>query len=270
MRSLTKRIISAAIAVPIVLTAVYLGGYFFFGFVLVAVLLGVIEYFWIIERSSDNSIPAILKYTSYLSIILLLSAVFFFVDLKTYVLVLGWFFLYALIFLFYFPQISLEKLSLSFWGMVYLGCLSSFLLMIRDQDEGKSLILILLFGIWVYDTFAYFTGLKWGKRKIAPQISPLKSLEGALGGSIGVILFSAIITFWSADQLALSGGELIGFSLIIIIAAPLGDLLESALKRNMGVKDSGKLLPGHGGVLDRIDSLLFTAPLAYFYLLVIA
>ncbi len=126
--------------------------------------------------------------------------------------------------------------------------------------EGRAAIFSMLLVVWTADTFAYFTGKQWGKRRLAPAISPGKSVEGAVGGFVGVLVFALIsgLAYWQLDAMKLS------FWLILCIvtgvAAVLGDLTESKLKRAAGVKDSGTLLPGHGGILDRIDSLVAAAP----------
>lgn len=126
--------------------------------------------------------------------------------------------------------------------------------------EGRATIFCILLVVWGADTFAYFVGKQWGKRKLAPQISPGKSVEGALGGIVGVLILALVsgLAYWQFGIVKL----LIWLVLCVITAALsiVGDLTESKLKRVAGVKDSGNLLPGHGGILDRIDSILAAAP----------
>ena len=135
-----------------------------------------------------------------------------------------------------------------------------------EQDGfGTAVIWLVLISIWSSDTFAYFVGRSFGKRKVVPTISPNKTLEGFVGGFIGCVL-----TGWIASiclGLPLNFG--IGMGVIVGILAPLGDLFESKLKREANKKDSGTLLPGHGGVLDRFDSLLFAAPLVLAFILML-
>ena len=116
--------------------------------------------------------------------------------------------------------------------------------------------------VWSVDTFAYFFGRWFGKNKLAPQLSPGKTIEGSIGGLIGAILVGGAFGHWIHLPLmhGLAVGALAG------VMGQVGDLFESALKREMGIKDFGRVLPGHGGALDRFDSLLFVAPLAYLYL----
>lgn len=134
-----------------------------------------------------------------------------------------------------------------------------------QEEFGMAVIWLVLIAIWASDTFAYFVGRAIGKRKIVPNISPNKTLEGFIGGFIGCILTGWVGSFFLG--LPVSFG--IGIGCIVGILAPLGDLFESKLKREANKKDSGTLLPGHGGVLDRFDSLLFAAPLVLAYILML-
>lgn len=133
-------------------------------------------------------------------------------------------------------------------------------------DEGKWLVLSLFTTIWIYDTFAYLTGMTFGKHRLYEKISPKKSWEGAIGGLI-FALICTIVFYYTIGILNL--WQWIGFGLIISIIGTFGDLCESLLKRSLNAKDSGNILPGHGGLLDRFDSTIFAAPfiLAYLYIL---
>ena len=124
-------------------------------------------------------------------------------------------------------------------------------------------ILLVLVLVWIADTTAYFVGRAWGRRKLAPSISPGKSWEGAIGGLIGASLYAIILGFYTQQGAWLA---LVATALLIGMASIVGDLFESAAKRQAGVKDSGALLPGHGGILDRIDAILITSPAAYYFL----
>jgi phosphatidate cytidylyltransferase len=126
---------------------------------------------------------------------------------------------------------------------------------------GRKLIWLPILATWMTDTSAYFTGLNFGKNKLAPQISPKKTIEGALGGIIG----SIIIVLIYGSYLAINIKERILLGVLLSIASQLGDLVESSFKRDAQIKDSGDIIPGHGGILDRFDSLLFTLPLTYYY-----
>ena len=137
---------------------------------------------------------------------------------------------------------------------------------LRIEDEGLTLLVAVVLLVAVDDIGAYFSGTSFGRHKLAPSISPAKSWEGLIGG-----LVAALITGLAAGALLdeLTVPEGLGLGLVAAAFAPLGDLLESMVKRENGVKDSGRLLPGHGGMLDRLDAILFTCPFAYLYLRVV-
>jgi len=172
-------------------------------------------------------------------------------------------FLHLLAAVTFYPRYTLLDGAGTLMGTLYMGLLSYFYLL-RTLPHGWIWLVFTLACTWATDTTAYFVGRALGKRRIAPILSPKKTLEGALGGLAGSIsaawLFSLIYPFLSPVKILVLG-------FLLGIAAEVGDLLESAFKRQVGVKDSSSLIPGHGGVLDRFDSALFTAPLAYYYVL---
>ncbi len=134
---------------------------------------------------------------------------------------------------------------------------------LHQGPRGPTMVLIFMLTIWIADIIAFFVGRAWGKRKLAPTISPGKSVEGLLGGLAGVIVFASVVGVW---YLHLSAWTLLLWLVLALISALFsvcGDLFESQIKRRAGVKDSGKTLPGHGGVLDRIDSISAAAPVFF-------
>jgi len=155
-------------------------------------------------------------------------------------------------------------------GILYMGWMLGHYVMLRQLDHGRELVILALFTTFACDTSAYFVGRAWGKHHMTPTISPHKTWEGAAGGFAGAIAAAVALRFllslgdWSVP---LSYLEVVGAGCLVGVAAQLGDLLESLLKRRAGVKDSGNLLPGHGGVLDRIDSLVFTGVIVYYFVL---
>ena len=151
-----------------------------------------------------------------------------------------------------------RRVGLALLGTVYPGLLLSALVRLRQFDRGEWWIILALTVTWMNDTCAYFSGRAFGKRKLYPRISPSKTLEGAIGGALGSIAGAMIVQHFWIPQLAPWGAALIGAGAALL--GPLGDLSESMLKRGFGAKDSGRLLPGHGGMLDRIDALIFNAP----------
>ena len=167
-----------------------------------------------------------------------------------------------------YPKVNLEKASATFWGQIYTGALLSHLILLRQAENGFFWVIAVLGTTWASDTFAYLVGKRWGKHRIWPQISPSKTLEGTVGGMVGGISAGAFLLScfpqWGGPAAPFSSA--LGLLTATAIAAPAGDLAESVLKRLAGVKDSGALLPGHGGILDRFDSLFFTFPTAYYVL----
>ena len=150
-------------------------------------------------------------------------------------------------------------------GVLYVGWLLSFLIALRGLDAGRYWVFLALFITFASDTAAYFIGRAWGKHRLAPRISPGKSWEGAVAGVLGAIILSlALVKLFG---LALSYGQVILLGLLVSVFAQLGDLVESLFKRNMGIKEAGNLLSGHGGVLDRIDSVVFATVVVYYYAL---
>jgi len=152
-------------------------------------------------------------------------------------------------------------------GLLYVGGGSIFLTMIPYRAEGFDSILIagIFCVIWANDTMAYVTGSLWGKNKLFPSVSPNKTVEGAIGGLIFGMSAAYLCGHFGGPLSPFQWGIL---SFVLIVSGNLGDLLESKLKRAAGVKDSGAILPGHGGMLDRLDSLLFSAPWAYLTLFI--
>ncbi len=153
------------------------------------------------------------------------------------------------------------------FGIFYVAWLLGHLILIRQFAEGPFLIFLLFLITWANDTAAYYVGSFWGRHHMTPRISPRKTWEGAVGGLVGSVAASFACQWWFLESL--SAADAFSIGLLVGIAAPLGDLCESILKRSAGVKDSGGLIPGHGGVLDRVDSLIFTAPVIYYYLLTV-
>lgn len=153
-------------------------------------------------------------------------------------------------------QITIDHTAYLFLGALYIGY--GFAIMIETiwQKNGLALTLMVLFTTWASDSGAYFVGKRFGKRKLWPAISPNKTIEGSIGGVlVGTLLtFIVGLSFGTLGQIP----TLIGLGFIIALVGQFGDLVESAIKRSMGVKDSGSILPGHGGIFDRFDSLIFT------------
>jgi phosphatidate cytidylyltransferase len=146
-------------------------------------------------------------------------------------------------------------------GLLYIGGLLVHAVLLRNLPDGRNWLLISLVGVWTCDTGAYIVGSMWGRRKLAPRISPNKTWEGAISGFVT----GAAVVVVLAQLFDVALIHALVLAVLVPIATILGDLAESALKRGTGTKDTGRLLPGHGGMLDRIDSLMVVLPVVYYY-----
>lgn len=160
-----------------------------------------------------------------------------------------------------FPKISSSAAVHIVFGFFYVAVMLGFVYLVRVGEKGRHAVWLVFLSSWVADTCAYFAGRFFGKHKMSPVLSPKKTVEGAVGGIAGAAAAGAVFSF-AAEK----GESLWQFVLICALAAVLsifGDLAASAVKRDRGIKDYGNLIPGHGGILDRFDSVIFTAPVIY-------
>ena len=164
------------------------------------------------------------------------------------------------VYVFGYPKYHAEQVMAAFFGVIYVAVMLSFIYHTRSLPDGKFLVWLIFLCSWGCDTCAYCVGMLIGKHKMAPVLSPKKSIEGAVGGVAGAALLGVI--YAAATQ-----GKMAEYALICAVGALIsmvGDLAASAIKRNQNIKDYGKLIPGHGGILDRFDSVIITAPVIYY------
>ena len=154
------------------------------------------------------------------------------------------------------------RMSVTLLGFLYVGLGIGHMMLLRHLPHGAGLLLTVVFGTWAGDTMAYFVGNFFGATPMAPKLSPKKTWEGFVGGALGTILLVVFLGFY--NSLGAARSLLVG--IVIAVIGPLGDLFESLLKRDVGVKDAGRFMPGHGGVLDRFDALLFSGVAVYYVL----
>jgi len=258
MNAFFSRLLVAAVGVPVVLGLAYLGGWWLFGLVAIAAAVALHEY-WLLARKLRPLAPA-----GYVGGILALvgaesGGVEWMVGglLTTFALA---FFLKGISEARQAPTVAVSGTVL---GAAWVGLGLGFLLLIRGGDHGRLALLTLLLAVWAGDTFAYFGGRLIGRHKMAPTTSPGKTWEGFVFGTAATI-FVAFIALYKQHFLTISHSIVLGA--VLAVSAPIGDLFESLLKRDAEVKDSGSLLGGHGGMLDRLDAFLFAAPAAFFVL----
>ncbi len=164
-------------------------------------------------------------------------------------------------------KIHITDVALAFLFTCFIGCFMGCITKIRMSPGGEYWIWLIFIGAWVSDIFAYFSGKLFGKKKLIPAVSPKKTVAGAVGGAVGAALGFLIFGLFVQDPMG--GVNLLGLfaaGFIIAVFGQIGDLVASVIKRQYGIKDYGKIMPGHGGAMDRFDSILFVAPAIYFYM----
>ena len=252
-----QRLISALLGIPLVVWLIWQGGYFFFLAVMIISSLALRE-FYTIGAVNSGLITSI----GYGGNILLLTAAYLTNPQGYFFALICFFIVINITAVLAYPQ-DYRELMLLIWSVLYITSLLAFFLWLRAQAEGFILLLSIIATTWASDTGAYACGLTLGRHKLLPAVSPKKSVEGAVGG----LLFAAVVmSVCFAPLLKLSRPTALLLGAVISLAGQCGDLAESALKRWGNTKDSGRFLPGHGGVLDRLDSLLFAVPVGYFLL----
>jgi phosphatidate cytidylyltransferase len=256
------RVLVSIIAIPVILAASYFGGYFFLFFVLVISLISFYE-FSLLVRNKNMHVNILMGLLSVFFIVVNSYLKFF----DNYALLLIVVAVFCLIELFRNKNSALLNLGATFLGILYIGLFSAALVSIREfyiqPDEnyfqGGLLIISIFATIWICDSAAYYIGTAFGKHKLFTRVSPNKSWEGAIAGFVFAIL--AMVTSKLIVLDFLSWNSIIGIGIIIGVFGQIGDLIESLFKRDSDVKDSSSLVPGHGGIFDRFDSLIFSAPL---------
>jgi phosphatidate cytidylyltransferase len=261
MSSFLTRLAVAAAGLPIVLFGAYYGGWYLAGLVLFGALFGLHEFY----RLARSLRPLVLAgYGSAVAAVLGAQLGGPTWMLGGFLLVLPLAFVFAAVA--ETRQPATVAVGTTVFGAAWVGLGLGTLILIRDFEiNGRLALLTVLLTVFVSDTFAYIGGRLAGRHRMTPRVSPGKTWEGFVFGAVG-----GVLTTWIAlyeEELFTDGWRPFFFGGVIVLAGVLGDLLESLVKRDLGAKDSGALLLGHGGVLDRVDSLLFAAPAAYFALL---
>ena len=252
------RLISGIVLVIIALATIISGSWILFFTLLAVSLIGMRELYKVMKVSDEH--VTVLELVGYLG------AVLYYIAMKadfgnygTMAIIISMI-LILFVYVFGYPKYHAEQVMAAFFGVVYVAVMLSFIYLTRSLPDGKFLVWMIFLCSWGCDTCAYCVGMLIGRHKMAPVLSPKKSIEGAVGGVAGAALLGVI--YAAATQ-----GKMAEYALICAVGALIsmvGDLAASAIKRNQNIKDYGKLIPGHGGILDRFDSVIITAPVIYY------
>lgn len=260
------RLLSGIVLVILAGVTIGFGNYVLFGTTLLISIVGMTELYKILHV--DNKLIGFAGYAAAAGYYALL-----FVQKEQYFLYLcmGFLILVMAIYVLTFPRYQTDQILLVFFGFFYVAVMLAHLYKTRMLEHGGYIVWLIFLSSWVCDTFAYCVGMlcnkTLGTHKLAPKLSPKKSIEGAVGGVAGSLLLGMLYGYLAGQHMegitspALTLGLICGAGAVI---SQIGDLAASAIKRNYEIKDYGKLIPGHGGILDRFDSVIFTAPIIYF------
>lgn len=256
------RLISGIILLAIAITVILLGDNVLFGAVLVISLVGMTELYKIlkVERS-------VLGVVGYMSAIGYYALIYFKLDEYLLLMFISFLLVLMVIYVIAYPLYRIEQVMTVFFGLFYVSIMISYIYRVTTLNDGAILVWLIFIGAWGSDTCAYAVGVLIGKHKIVPKLSPKKSVEGCIGGVIGAALLGYIYALILGNKIVGISNPRILFAIIGACASVIsqfGDWAASAIKRNYDIKDYGRLIPGHGGILDRFDSIIFTAPIVYY------
>ncbi len=256
------RLLSGIALVLIALATVSLGGTVWFLTVAAISLIGLWELYRVF--SIHNSIPGYVGYAASAFYFVLL-----YVEQTSFLLPLmvAFFLMLMSVYVFAFPKFTSEHVFSAFFGMFYVPILMSHMILTRTMEDGAWLVGLIFLSAWGCDTCAYCVGKLFGKHKMTPKLSPKKSVEGGIGGIVGAALLGCLYGAVFASKLTEFAVPAVSCAIICGAGgaiSQIGDLSASAIKRNHQIKDYGTLIPGHGGIMDRFDSILFTAPIIYY------
>ena len=258
----TTRLVSGIILVILALVLVTTGGGVLFAAVAAISLIGMFELYRVMKLEKTP-----LAAVGYLAAALYYGFVWFEKEDLMMLMAAAFVMVLMAVYVFTFPKYKTEEITITFFGVFYVAVMLSYLFLVRRAADGVYLVWLVFLSSWGCDTCAYCVGVLIGKHKMAPKLSPKKSIEGAVGGVVGAALLAVIYGFVFKDAMGCTTQTIwfmAGICAVGALISMVGDLTASAIKRNYEIKDYGKLIPGHGGILDRFDSVIFTAPIIFY------
>ena len=256
--SFVTRLISGVILVLLALLIICSGGWILFTAALILSVIGMSELFRALGIRTQKK-PDRLELFGYLGIVVYYVFIGFLPQRAGWLGILAALILILGLYVFCFPSYTVDQVKNLIFAVIYVGVMLSCVYLIRIMESGQYLVWLIFLSAWGSDTCAYCTGMLFGKHKMTPVLSPKKTVEGAVGGVVGAVILGMLYALFTTHQTA-------AYMLICLAGAlisMIGDLAASAIKRQSGIKDYGTLIPGHGGILDRFDSVIFTAPAVY-------
>lgn len=256
------RLLSGIVLVAAALVLIISGGYLLLAGLFAVSVIGLYELYRVFHI--EKSLLGMVGYLAVLVYYINLSIPFI---PEKEIFVLGFLILIMAVYVLKFPEYRAEQVFAGFTGVFYVAVMLSCIYQTRIMTAGAYIVWLIFLASWGSDTCAYCVGVLIGKHKMAPKLSPKKSVEGGIGGVLGAALLTMLYGWIFRGQMNLATEDIFILALISAIGAiisMIGDLAASAVKRNYDIKDYGKLIPGHGGILDRFDSVIFTAPMLYY------
>lgn len=254
------RLLSGIILIVLAIFMIYSGGVVLLATLLCISLIGMGELFRVMGVTTAEDPINLLTVTSILTVTLFYLALYFYGEEYHLMIMIGGVILNMFAYVFTYPKYQARQVMSAFFSIVYVALMLSFVYQTRMMEGGAVHVWLILLCSWGCDTCAYCVGMLIGKHKMAPVLSPKKSVEGAIGGVIGAGLLGIAYGAFMGDGMVQYGV----ICAIGALIAMVGDLAASAIKRNQKIKDYGTLIPGHGGIMDRFDSVIFTAPVIFY------
>lgn len=256
------RLLSGIVLVILAFLLIYMGGTVLLCSLCAISVIGMFELYRVFEFEKKP-----LAILSYVTAVLFYANLAFSIVPDAILIVMAFLIALMFVYVFSYPQYKADQVMAAFFGLFYVAWMLSYIYQIRMVEHGLYAAFLIFICSWGCDTCAYCVGMLIGKHKMSPKLSPKKSIEGAVGGVVGTMLLTVLYCMVFREPMQMTNQNILMFAIISGVAALIsmvGDLTASAIKRNYEIKDYGKLIPGHGGILDRFDSMIITAPIIYY------